>query len=66
MASFRINLTRTEFGYVEVEGDDILTKEDALEAYENLDVFDVTIEDRYVWDSLWEEPTLESVELLED
>lgn len=66
MASFRINLTRTEFGYVEVEGDDILTKEDALEAYENLDVFDVTIEDRYVWDSLWEEPTLENVELLED
>ena len=66
MASFRINLTRTEFGYVEVEGDDILTKEDALEAYENLDVFDVTIEDPYVWDALWEEPTLENVELLED
>lgn len=66
MASFRINLTRREFGYVEVEGDDILTKEDALEAYENLDDVDVTIEDRYVWDSLWEEPTLESVELLED
>ena len=66
MASFRINLTRTEFGYVDVEGDDILTKEDALEAYENLDDVDVTVEDRYVWDSLWEEPTLESVELLED
>lgn len=66
MASFRINLTRREFGYVEVEGDDILTKEDALEAYENLDDVDVTIEDRYVWDSLWEEPTLENVELLED
>lgn len=66
MASFRINLIRTEYGYVEVEGDDILTKEDALEAYENLDDVDVTIEDRYVWDSLWEEPTLESVELLED
>ena len=48
MASFRINLTRTEFGYVEVEGDDILTKEDALEAYENLDVFDVTIKDPYI------------------
>ena len=45
MASFRINLTRREFGYVEVEGDDILTKEDALEAYENLDDVDVTIED---------------------
>ena len=66
MASFRINLTRREFGYVEVEGDDILTKEDALEAYENLDDVDVTVEDRYVWDSLWEEPTLENVELLED
>lgn len=66
MASFRINLTRREFGYVEVEGDDILTKEDALEAYENLDDVDVTIEDQYVWDSLWEEPTLENVELLED
>jgi len=66
MASFRINLIRTEYGYVEVEGDDILTKEDALEAYENLDDVDVTVEDRYVWDSLWEEPTLESVELLED
>ena len=66
MASFRINLIRTEYGYVEVEGDDILTKEDALEAYENLDDVDVTVEDRYVWDSLWEEPTLENVELLED
>lgn len=66
MASFRINLIRTEYGYVEVEGDDILTKEDALKAYENLDDVDVTVEDRYVWDSLWEEPTLESVELLED
>ena len=66
MASFRINLTRREFGYVEVEGDDILTKEDALEAYENLYDVDVTVEDPYVWDSLWEEPTLESVELLED
>jgi len=66
MASFRINLTRREFGYVEVEGDDILTKEDALEAYENLYDVDVTVEDPYVWDSLWEEPTLENVELLED
>lgn len=66
MASFRINLIRTEYGYVEVEGDDILTKEDALEAYENLDDVDVTVEDRYVWDALWEEPTLENVELLED